>query len=108
MEGVWWETGPKSKKFQSRALVKKDLKKCQVLIEIAAAAIRTEKDGRVVVIAEGEVEASNIVWVGDQWVRPRVLCKVFAHFSAGDLEGIRRRKKERMVRKNSPILFSSL
>lgn len=70
--------------------------------------MKTQKNGQVVMIAEAEIDASNILWVGDQWVKPRVICKVFARFREGEVEAIRRRRKEKVARDKSPILFSSL
>lgn len=69
--------------------------------------MKSIKKGRAVMIVSCDLVASNILWVGDQWVKPKVICRVYAKFTPRELEKIRLRQREKMVR-NKPIVFTEL
>ena len=69
--------------------------------------MKTLKGGRVVMIASVDLVASNILWVGSQWVKPKVICRVFAKFSPRQLAKVRHAQREVFVR-SQPILFTEL
>lgn len=79
--------------------------KVQILVEIDRYKMRTEDGGTVVVIADEDLIADSLVPVGDRKLQPRVECKVYTKLPPREVTAMRRRMK---VRKNSPVLFTSL
>lgn len=106
-ENLWQEVSP-SKKQKPRALIKNNAGSVHVLLEIGKTRLKTTKGGRIVMIAEAELNAENLMWIGDRWVKPRVICKVYARFTAKDVIAIKRRDRMQRNAKNSPVLHTDL
>lgn len=79
--------------------------KIQILIEVPRNKVRTEDGGTVLVLVDKDVIASEPVPVGDRLVRAHVACRVYAKVAAAEVAALRRRAR---VRRNSPVLFTSL
>ena len=72
------------------------------------AGLKSLQGGKEVVILQGEMAIGNVLWVGDQWVKPKVAFRLYTNFSPADLERIRVRRMEKKARADSPVLFTSL